>query len=214
MAVKFSLITCARHKLDSQPLYSSIPSRLHPSFEFIEIVSPQSMGAGYNEAMQRATGDVLIFTHTDVSFWEQEWLDYRLQKMSNLLVDIPTTGFAGVAGGALDDRGVWWANGTRRGKINQPHGTVIYGSPGPVQVLDGCFLAVSRSTLQKRLSLWDPLMGWHFYDIDMTYRATRLGLVNYVIDLPLWHESTGSTGPEWEKSRQRFLNCYRGQFTK
>jgi hypothetical protein len=214
---KVSLITCAREEGDSNGLYQSVIGNCSlgtGELETIELVACKSMGEGYNRAIRQATGEVLVFTHTDVRLWagRQMWRD---------MIDLcktEGTGFVGVAGTtALSDTGVWWMDmqdGVKRGNVAHAREGITYmsffGPYGDAVVLDGVFLAIgNRFQLEGP---WNNIFpedtGFHFYDIEATLWMHVHGLRNKVIPLPIFHGSHGQISPEWQKAREKFLNRY------
>jgi hypothetical protein len=218
MLPKVSIITCARQEGDSNGLYQSLeenPCLTTGEYEKIELVACKSMGEGYNEGIRRATGEVLVFTHTDVSIWagRKLWSDMVNECMK------PGTGFVGVAGNsAMSDTGVWWSDvpgGIKRGNVahsDPNHGTYmsLFGPYGNVVVLDGVFLACSYSTATFCFGdgLFPEDTGFHFYDIETTLKMHLKGLKNTAMSLPIYHGSHGHLTPEWQRAREKFLDRY------
>ena len=53
--------------------------------------------------------------------------------------------------------------------------------------------------------------GFHFYDLDFTHRAWRLGLRLAVsTELDVFHASAGDFGAEWNRYAQRFRAKFPG----
>ena len=181
--------------------------------------------AGYNRGAARTDGEILIFVHDDV-----ELLGNVLTFQKPLeLVQRESTGFVGVAGTRCLHEHGWWhknelgQNGCRAGlgmaaHLNQGnefgmHWNVwpcpsIAGHFGRVVVLDGVFLMCSRAAFE-RLDGFDEehYTGLHYYDIDITFRATLEGLHNYAAPIPLLHHSRGAN-PALEEGRQMFLSRF------
>jgi hypothetical protein len=218
MLPKVSIITCAREEGDSNGLYQSLeenPCLGTGELELIELVAPNSAGEGYNRGIRQATGEVLVFTHTDVRIWAGRKL------WSDMINTCKTdgVGFVGVAGTtALGDTGVWWMDepgGLKRGSVahtDPEHGTYMsmFGPYGDVVVLDGVFLACSHDTATFCFGdgVFPEDTGFHYYDIETTLKMHIKKLRNTVIALPLFHGSHGKVTPEWQKAREKFLNRY------
>ena len=94
--------------------------------------------------------------------------------------------------------------------------TPCQGTPRPcsrlqaAQALDGVFLAVRREAalgLGFDAATFD---GFHFYDLDFSYRAHRAGLrVGIALDLLIWHASKGGyASPQWQTYKDRFLDKF------
>jgi GT2 family glycosyltransferase len=207
-----SVICCARNDGDGEKMIESIRDNCCYSDmpfqqpELIEEVGWSSMGAGYNNGVKRASGDVLVFTHTDVTMWAGSMLwDEMIKK-----VQLPDTGFVGVAGTTrLDESAVWWQGyGTKRGAVahrsNKQTYVSSFGPFGEVEVLDGVFLACRKDLFNDPWP-WPEDTGFHFYDIEMTLKASQLGFKNYVVPLPILHGSHGETKESWYQARSKFL---------
>jgi hypothetical protein len=173
---------------------------------------------GYNEGIRRASYDVLVFLHDDVQVLSN---CLAFVRPLELLAD-PATGFVGVAGTCVMPRsGVWWEVpvGSARGMTVYPaRGTFAvrwHVSPwfaakfGRVAVLDGLFFMTRRAVLEQ-LGGFDATayQGFHYYDVDTTFRATLAGLVNYCAPIALHHMSTGRRSEEWERNRRIFLSRF------
>ena len=211
---KVSIITCARQEGDSNGLYQSLedgPCLTPQEYEKIELGSALSMGEGFNRGIRQATGEVLVFTHTDVRIWagRKLWSD-MIQECLN-----SGTGFVGVAGTTiLGDDAIWWNDvrgALKRGNVahhDEQFGTYmsLFGPYGDVVVLDGVFLAC-RASLAREIRFPEDT-GFHFYDIETTLCVHTLLLRNKVIALPLFHGSQGKVNEEWQKAREKFLNRY------
>lgn len=202
--ILLSVIVAARAHGDGTPLCDSLVPRylgLCDGLELIEVTKSKSMGAAYNQGFLRSRGDWLLFAHTDVIV--TGWMSVPLFCSS---LPPHKIGFLGVAGTqTLNQQAVWWGppHSSRSGKVNDFN----YGPCSQVVVLDGCFLLTTRAVLAE-LYPWNEGLSWHFYDLDMTLCAHLAGYKNYTVPISITHTSPGSTGPDWEQSRQYFLDRY------
>src|SRR5436305_6832629 len=183
----------------------SAPS-LHASLDVID-GRRLDLFRGYNAGAARAHGEILVFLHDDVRLLGNS-LTF---KEPLVLLEQPETGLLGVAGATYIGRcGCWWEapSRSRRGAVAQKRDGEFgmewsvwpkrAGRFGPVVVLDGLFLMCRREVFE-RLGGFDQATytGFHFYDLDITFRATLAGLVNYAAPLPLLHGSRGNTDEAW-----------------
>jgi GT2 family glycosyltransferase len=180
---------------------------------------------GYNAGAAKATADVLAFIHDDVQLLGNA---LTFGRPLQLLQD-PSIGFIGAAGSRiLDTTGAWWGgNLTRQQTFANCRGMVLHAAQnefgihalvwpggsaefGQVLVVDGVFLMCHRRTFD-RLGGFDAatFKGFHFYDVDITFRAHQQGLKNLVAPIPMLHASTGNYGPEWEASRRVFVEKHK-----
>lgn len=220
--ISASIICCARDGGDSHRVIQSLRKNcglegLHEArtdygeYEVLEEVGCASMAEGYNRAVAKAQGQVLVFTHTDVRVWagQERWESLLQCAMA------PETGFVGVAGTRkLQYPGVWWddiqvhGSGAVTHQVGQQQHTSAFGPYGQVVVLDGVFLAISKEHF-KALRLEFPYdTGFHFYDIITTLDAHLRGAKNKTFPLSIFHGSVGVPEETWVRSRGKFLESY------
>ncbi|HLN28151.1 MAG TPA: glycosyltransferase [Gemmataceae bacterium] len=178
--------------------------------------------SGYNAGAEQTDGEILIFIHDDVQLLGNR---HALRLPLELLQD-PSTGFVGVAGSrtVLTDGGLW----CRRETIAETRGMAGHPSPenefglhwnvwphiscavfGRVAVLDGVMLMCHRRTFDKLGGFAAGCyQGFHFYDIDITFRAALAQLANYAVPFPLFHASVGFPDEEWEANRLIFVSRF------
>ncbi len=82
---------------------------------------------------------------------------------------------------------------------------------GQVVAIDGVLMICHRRTFQA-LNGFDnqTFTGFHFYDIDISFRAALSGRTNWVAPIPLMHDSKGVFGAAWETNRQKFVRKFAG----
>ncbi|HTP60525.1 MAG TPA: glycosyltransferase [Burkholderiales bacterium] len=181
---------------------------------------------GYNKAAASTTGDILAFMHHDIQVLANAVAFERPLR----LLEEPATGLIGIAGATrLNAQGCWWGDLPLQEVMSHCRGIVAYpdenpmgmtyttwpggqGLFGQVVVVDGVFLMCHRRTLDS-LGGFDSktFKGFHFYDIDISFRAHLRGLKNYVAPLPLIHESRGNYDDAWESARKLFVDKFSGQ---
>ena len=224
---RVSVITCVRQAGDDRDLEKTVLACCPKALMF-PVVGAKSIGEGYNTGVESSDSlrdpelfdsrarehEILIFSHCDVELWcsQRLWNEMLLECVK------PDVGFVGVAGtDCLEKHGCWWLAGNA-GPSTHLHGDVAhthegktytscFGPYGRTVVMDGVFLAIARSKLDK-IGCWNQKLDWHFYDLDMTLRAHLAGFKNMVVPLPLLHKSIGIPGGSWEQMRQKFLKTY------
>jgi GT2 family glycosyltransferase len=181
--------------------------------------------AGYNAGAAQTSGDILVFIHDDVQIIGNV---LSFARPIRHLTD-PATGFIGGFGSKLlNERGTWWEKNQPKQQIAENClGMVFCPSAnefsmdaavwpgltarfGRVLVVDGVLLMCHRRTFD-RLGGFDAATykGFHFYDVDITFRAHQLGLKNYAAPLPMLHASLGKYGDDWEINRKIFVEMHR-----
>lgn len=197
-----SVISCIRSEEKARTMFNSM--RVAFPWAMNELLIYQgmhSMGAGYNRGVSEARYETLIFTHEDVVSLAGPQAGYDLVGVCKAI-----DGFVGVAGTReLAHNAVWWeprehTSGFINHRAKGQTYPSCFGPYGAAKAMDGVFLACHYRVLEK-LGQWDESLGFHFYDIDMTYRAKQ----NEVIPFPLIHESVGEIGQDWLESREKWL---------
>lgn len=228
---KVSVIICsiqpARFAAVTENYRALVPAA---QLELIGIHDARGLNEAYNRGLGRATGDIVVFSHDDIRILAPDFAARLMQHMSHF-------DLLGVAGTTL-------ASGPVFGWSGHPHlhGWVTHPAPdgkgwmagtyglafNPVagaQMLDGLWFA-ARADAARRVRFDEALPGFHFYDVDFTYRCHLAGLrVGICPDLLIVHESHGNFGDAWRQAsaavlakhpalRQpvgRFLHSYGGR---
>jgi hypothetical protein len=169
----------------------------------------------YNKGLKESTFDIVVFCHDDLFFNKTKW--------GNKLIDHfkrSDYGILGIAGTTdLPLSGKWWENPNKMvGIVKHKHENKTWeskysgnfiGSIIPTTILDGLFFAVNKNKLMSNFS--EEIKGFHFYDVDFTFKNLILGVkIGVIFDIKLTHNSIGATNQEWEKNRISFMNKWNG----
>jgi glycosyltransferase involved in cell wall biosynthesis len=185
--------------------------------EIVGIHDARSLAEGYNRGIDRARGDIVVFSHDDVEILSPDLGD-RLRKH---LDDYDVVGIAGttrlVGGG-------WYFAGhpfdymllvTPHPETGKPTMLVGGGSPlvvAGVQALDGVFIAARGDVACELRFDAATFDDFHLYDLDFTFRAFLAGKRLAVCrDVVLVHHSQGSWDAKWDEQRQRFERKFAGR---
>jgi GT2 family glycosyltransferase len=180
--------------------------------EIIAIRDARSLAEAYNRAIDRAAGELLVFSHDDIEFLDPAtWLG-RLKAHAQRFEVVGVAGTTRLVGAQWAEAGppyTFGQVGELDGKFG-PYRVLLCGVPGPavpgIQALDGLFFAVRRETARAVRFDAETFDGFHGYDIDFTYRAHLAGRTLAVAtDLPVLHASQGGFDDKWEAYAQRFL---------
>jgi GT2 family glycosyltransferase len=174
-------------------------------FEIIAIRDARSLAEAFNRGIERASGDILIFSHDDIEFLNPKaWF----ARLTDHLNDADVVGVAGTTrliGGAWAQVGPPYNFGRVAENDGQKakYRVLIFSTPAPlvmgIQALDGCFIAVKRSVVQKLRFDEKTFDGFHCYDIDFTFSAYSMGFkVAVATDLAILHASSGNFDPGWQ----------------
>ncbi len=178
--------------------------------EIIRAKGAASMYEGYAHGLQRTRADVVVFAHDDVGIAISDFA----VRLHASIADADLVGVAGttrVSGPSLACSGHPWLHGAiaHPAPVNGGFEFALWSFAGPhidsAQGLDGVFLCVRRA-LAHAVG-FDPARfdGFHFYDLDFSYRAWRDGLrVRIAADLGLIHASRGRVDARYHAAAAAF----------
>lgn len=222
-AASFSVVVCsidswnfAQTGTHFERLLKNVPH------EIIGIHDAPSLAEGYNRGLRRAQGDIVVFSHDDVTFLDSQFA----QKIAARMDSWDVLGFAGATRLISP---VWFA------AANSSRGAVchwsrrapellalsVYGSPewpvaGGIKVLDGlCIIARHEAAAAIGFDS-ETFDGWHLYDCDFSFAAHLAGYkIGVCCDIPYIHASTSIQGTSslfksavYEKYAKRFIRKY------
>lgn len=173
-----------------------------------------SLSQIYNQGLNQASNDFIVFLHDDVIFESDHWGQQVVQHLQD-----SEFGILGVAGTAhLPTSGIWWQDRLKTiGVIkHQAEGKTWRSKYSgdfkdrilPAVAIDGVFMAVNRIRLQEGFN--ETLTGFHFYDIDFCLNNYLAGVkIGVIFNVPLIHKSLGQTSEAWEYHRAQFLATHK-----
>jgi len=103
----------------------------------------------------------------------------------------------------------WVTQTNERGELIPTPMSMVAPRIDRVQALDGVFIAAHRKVFDQ--VQFDPITfdGFHFYDLDFTYRAFLAGLrVRIQCDILLIHASEGNFGQDHNRYAERFARKF------
>ena len=178
--------------------------------EVIGIHDAASLAEGYNRGLDRARGDVVLFSHDDVDVVTPD-------AAARIEAHLSRFDVIGIAGTRRLVGGGWYFAG-------DPYDFMLVASPHPetgkpillveggaplivdgIQAVDGVFFA-ARADVARALRFDAATFDhFHLYDLDFSFRAFLSGFRLAVCrDLLLVHASSGSFDPVWDRYRLRF----------
>ena len=206
----FSIIVCSNRPERAHAIRTHYETLFRDhAHEFILVDDPPSLCEGYTRGLSQSNGDAVIFSHDDIEFITAD-VGARLQRH---LDEFDVVGIAGTT--RLID-GMWTSAGDPYCfmVVAYPEAgglySVRYAGKGPlcvsdIQALDGCFLACRRTVATEVGFDSRAFDGFHFYDLDFTFRAYLRGFRMAVCrDIALIHASMGHLDEKWQRYRDRF----------
>ena len=173
----------------------------------------------YNKALGESVNDVIVYCHDDIIYNTKKWGKKILKHFNNS--DYGILGLAGTR--VMPESGRWWddinqqtsnmvgiVKHSNEGKTWESRYSNSYGDNIiPVVITDGVFFVIHKERIKKEFN--KKVRGFHFYDIDFTFRNHLEGVkVGVITDTRITHLSMGQTNEEWEKNRELFVERYKG----
>lgn len=163
----------------------------------------QGLSSAYNNGAKKSKYSILCFVHDDVLFHTKAWGEKIIRHL-----DDSDTGVIGVMGGRYKSAfGLGWRDGEisfyrysvkdgmNKGKHLFRHNDVEIKHP--VICLDGAFLSCKKEVWQEFRFDEETFQGFHFYDIDFSFRVAQKYKNYTVSDILLEHFSQGKTGIDY-----------------
>lgn len=213
---KISVVVCSIDPAKLRRLRASLDRQLAgEDWELIHISDARSLCEGYNRGIARASGNLLVLCHDDI-----EILGTDLA--AKLRGHLGTYDLIGVAGSTLASGPAWsWSGAPNifacvaypQARHDRGVAFSFCGTSTPVvagaQLIDGVFLAARRNLFERLAFDEATFDGFHFYDLDFSYRAWLAGARTAICrDIVLLHQSRGTFKAEYrhyaERYRQKF----------
>jgi hypothetical protein len=152
-----------------------------------------SAAIGYNDAIEKAQTDLIVFAHQDVYF-PADWLTDLNRSLEMLEKSDPDWGVLGCSGVKGPDRRAGYLYSVGLGVLGEP-----FERPIPIDTLDEFILILRRSSGLR----FDPtLPRFHFYGTDICMSARKQKRGCYAISAFTVHNTSyGPLSPE-------FYRCY------
>jgi protein O-GlcNAc transferase len=212
--IMISIIFCTINKTKAQAMEQHYRNLLgNEPYEIIVICDARSLAEAYNRGIDRAIGDILIFSHDDIEFLDPStWLTRLRAHLANFDI-IGLAGTTRLTSSAWAQAGPPYTFGqvAELGGSNGPFQVLLCSVPASVvpgiQGLDGLFFAVKRQVVQRVRFDEKTFDGFHCYDTDFTFRAYLAGFkIAVATDLSVLHASQGRFDEKWELYAQRFMD--------
>jgi GT2 family glycosyltransferase len=212
-----SVIICSRDEAKFAAVKTMYAAAMgDAAWEMIGIHDARSLAEGYNRAVQRSRGQIVVFSHDDVEVISPD----LPQRIAAHLANFDLIGVAGTDY-LVDPR--WQQAGPPHifGQVAHPwhDGKIIvniFGAHRPVigniQALDGLFMAARRSVVSRFAFDAINFDGFHCYDVDFSMQVSRAGLrVGVVNDINLVHDSVGNYDAVWRTFGERFARKWKNR---
>jgi glycosyltransferase involved in cell wall biosynthesis len=186
--------TCNNRSLLKQNLLESACVHVSRADQIIIQEGFVSAALAYNDAIDRATTDIIVFAHQDVYF-PDSWLADLDHALSRLADTDPNWGALGCYGIRQNGEGFGYLHSEGHGILGKQ-----FDSPIPIDTLDEFVLILRKSS---GLRFDATLPHFHFYGTDICLAARKQGLRSYAISAFCVH----NTQPYWSLPPE-FYECY------
>lgn len=180
LKVTFAVAVNNRDILEQNLLASDSLRQGHPH-ELLLQENFTSAALAYNDAMERANNDLVIFVHQDV-FLPRPWFEQLNAALQALGKTDANWGVLGCWGATVDGKYCGHIYSSGLGVLGKG-----FGRPVPVQTLDEIVLIVRKGSA---LRFDTALPHFHLYGTDLCMRAARQGLVSYAISAFCVHNTS------------------------
>jgi hypothetical protein len=211
-----TIVYCTRESKPEHKEHLIKTSGLHKHAEVIEIINNgESLTKCYNRGLKQAKNDIVVFCHDDITIETKQWGNKLIKQFK----ENEHIGIIGVAGSKfMNKTGRWWDDRKNMyGRVRHTHGGKSWlSSYSPDQGnnledvlnVDGVWFSVSKKRLKVNFD--ESVEGFHFYDVDFSFRNYLDGCgVAVTTKIRINHLSIGETNDEWEVNRVIFADKFK-----
>lgn len=209
----FSIITIVNKEKVYEDFKRSLESQKEVNYELVKIDNTHnqffSAREAYNDAIKKAHGDYLVFSHPDMRFLDQ----YALRDFLNQVIQIRDLGIAGVSGCLfeLHHHKSTLVTSIVHGDPAHHFGQLIQETT-KAQTVDECLFVMTKDFYKQHP--FSDIKGWHMYAVEQCLMALLDHKMNYVIPARMWHYSTGfSENWQYIQTGREIVRRYGKQFS-
>lgn len=208
-------VVCSTRKIDQSYVDHVKKYFSHPKnqYIFVENNEGRSLTEVYNEGLERATNDIVVFIHDDLEFVTKN-LTPKIIKLFN---NNPEYGILGIAGSDNLISGMWWEDkDSMQGQVGHINNGKRYISKfsksfeekiKEVVIIDGLFMMVHKKRIKKTFD--EQFKGFHFYDLPICLLNYLEGVkIGVTTKFKLYHNSIGEVDKKWHKNKLFFEALY------
>jgi hypothetical protein len=213
-------VVISTRKIDDNYLKHVEKMFSHPKTQILvyENDGVSSLPEIYNEGLNEATNDIIVFMHDDLILETKN----ITPKVIKLFETNPDYGVIGLAGTDNLLSGMWWQDRTsmygvvgheHEGKRHVNHYSKESYSEKlkEVIVVDGLFMMVHRGRIKHKFN--EQFEGFHFYDLPICVENHLDGVkIGVTTKIMVTHKSIGMVNKKWEKNKFLFEALYEKNF--
>lgn len=209
-----SFIVCSITPAKLAAVQSNLTQRMaEHAWELVAITDARSLCEAYTRGAQRARGDVLVFCHDDIEFLDEDFAARLASALDGADV-VGAFGTTQVNGPAVAWAGLphvhgWITHVDEQGNLLPGISSFAPARIDGAHAIDGVFMAMNRRVLDHVTFDAQRFDGFHFYDLDFSYRAHLAGLrLRIQCDLLLTHASSGKFDEAYSHYALRFCEKF------
>jgi len=181
--------------LGTSQLYLNRENLMHEWILLDNGVAQANISDLYARAHKVARNDLLVFLHPDVIL-PAEWYEGFMQKLALIEAIDPNWGVLGTAAVPLGWNGQPGEDGNLQPRVASSISDCLQNYKTgvdslPVQSLDEALMVLRRNT---SLTFDAHLPGFDLYGMDIVTSARKLGMVSYLLNIPLRHKTVDKYG--------------------
>ena len=211
----YSIVACSIHRAREDAMRANFGARFAGrEHEIIVIRDARSLCEGYQRGLDASRHEAVVFAHDDVELLSEDAFD-ALDRALDRHDVVGLVGSRLVSGPAV----TWAGQPHTRGCVTHPDPSgaafeiaafsLDAGIVGGMQALDGLFMAAERDAARRVGFDARTFDGFHFYDLDFSYRAHLAGLrVAVTTEIAAIHASAGQFDDKWKHYAERFLRKF------
>jgi hypothetical protein len=217
-----SVVICSINDALLKRISLNLEQTIGIEYELIDINNTQnqySIAQAYNLGAKKSKYPYLCFVHEDVCFHTKNWGYLLINHLKNK--DVSLVGVLGNVIKTLAPSGVFTFD-VKTIRINHLQRTLnnttehycvnpYFEHESEVKVLDGLFLAISKTNFLKYPFDEKLITGFHGYDVDFSLGQLKNGKVIVIYDVLLEHFSFGNFNKEWIDVQLNVTNKWRAE---
>jgi hypothetical protein len=138
-------------------------------------------------AYKESNHEVIIFMHNDLFLYDYQWVRVIQGVFEHASTNVGLVGTFGAKGCSNDGGRFECYSNMLEAEIHSYR--MLSGDRQEVTVLDGMLMACSRAMLDAGNGVDIEYSIHHFYDKDLSLESIQRGFRNYVVGIPVHHES-------------------------
>lgn len=160
-----------------------------------------------NSAADRASGDILIFSHQDIRLKTST----ELKKLANVIASVDTGDIVGTQG-VIEKKNTYYSNLTAGKEYNPAIVDGYREEKIRVSCIDEGLFGMKKETWKKHNFDENICNNWHLYAVEVCLYARKTGHMIWVAPIQMHHSSFGNISLSYMENLKRLCEVYRKNF--